>query len=342
MIPERIAALFDFIDFLDTNKAEYINKYLPLCEELSQLDTQRSLLRSKSTYIEKQKYDAIQKEITEKFQPIQEHIFIPFTNKLIALKIWSGDDVYTSIWNNNISAIIDFKENYELGDVETVFAYKHKYLNFRKETNSNFLSLKFVLNNLDEIYKALFDFFKDTSNNEFERFEAKVIEVKSMADAVKGLANGKNENVIYSLPQESLLDYQNLRPYYPELYQKSANIKNEIFMGHKIEIGSVNGHGNIISAGNDVNIHATTKISKGNLDSLKQQMASYGIENEDIEELSEIVQAEDPNSGNNTLGAKSNGWILKIAGKALSGAGKIATGISSNILAAIIREYYGI
>ncbi len=38
MIPLRIRALFDFIDFLDSNKAEYIKTYIPLCNELVQLD----------------------------------------------------------------------------------------------------------------------------------------------------------------------------------------------------------------------------------------------------------------------------------------------------------------
>jgi hypothetical protein len=83
-------------------------------------------------------------------------------------------------------------------------------------------------------------------------------------------------------------------------------------------------------------------VSKSNLDSLKHQLSNYGIEDEDIEELSEIVQTENPNSVNTKLGEKSNSWILKIAGKALSGVGKIATGISSNILTNVIRQYYGI
>lgn len=345
MIPERIKALFDFIDYLDSKKVEYIQTYIPLCDELTSLDIQRSKLKPSSNYIDKQKYDAIQKEITQKFQPITQNIYTPVLNRLKELKIWSGDDVFTSIWNNNSSAIFDFKNSFESNDLAKVTAYKQKYLSFRKETNNNFLCLQFVFTNLDEIYKELFDFFKDTEENEFESFEIKRVEVNSIADAVKGFVANK-EAVSFSVPQWSLLDYQNLRQYYPHLYPQSPiqshTIKNEIFMGHKIQVGDINGDGNILNTGNEANIHATINVNKGNLDNLKRQLSNYGIEDDDIEELSEIVQTENPNSVNNTLGEKSNSWILKITGKALSGVGKIAVGISSNILASLIRQYYGI
>lgn len=342
MIPQRIQALFDFIDYLDSKKTEYIDTYIPLCEELSSLDVQRSKLEPRSNYLDKQKYDAIQKEIEEKFQPITQNIYTPVLNKLKDLKIWSGDDIFTSIWNNNSSAISDFKESFESDDIVKVIAYKQKYLNFRKETNSNFLCLQIVFSNLDDIYKELFDFFKDTPENEFESFETKTVKVNSIADAVKEFAANKEKAVRFSIPQESLFDYQNVRQYYPQMYHQMPNIKNEIIMGNKIQVGDITGDNIILNNGNEANIHAAINVSKGNLDSLKRQLSKYGIENEDIEELAEIVQTESPNSASNTLGEKSNGWILKVAGKALSGAGKIAIGISSNILANVIRQYYGI
>lgn len=342
MIPERIEALFDFIDFLDANKQEYINKYIPLCEEISRLDSQRSELKPRSNYIDKQKYDALKKEISEKFEPIRQNIYLPFVGKLYELKIWSGEDGFMSIWNNNSAAIYDFKENFEPEDIEAVIAYKHKYLSFRKETNSNFLSLQMVLNDLDEIFKPLFDFFKDTTENEFESFEAKIVEVDSIENLAKQLTSDRSANQIFSLPQESLFNYQNVRAYYPELYQAPPTIKNEIIMGNKIQVRDITGHGTVLNSGNDVNIHAAVNVTKGNLDTLKQQLSEYGIEEEDIQELSEILRTEEPNTITNALSEKSNNWILKITGKALSGIGKIATGISSNILAHLIRQYYGL
>src|SRR5690606_11987640 len=82
MIPEKIQALFDFIDYLDSRKAELIDKYLPLCDELSKLDVQRSNLKPRDNYMDKQKYDEIQKIIAEKFKPITQNIYIPVLNRL--------------------------------------------------------------------------------------------------------------------------------------------------------------------------------------------------------------------------------------------------------------------
>jgi len=101
------------------------------------------------------------------------------------------------------------------------------------------------------------------------------------------------------------------------------------------------GDGNVVNTGDNATVHASISISKGDIQSLKDQLLKYGIEEADVQELTEIVQAEQPNTENNTLGEKSNNWILKIAGKALSGVGKIATGISSNILATLLKQYYG-
>ena len=65
MIPPKIQALFDFIDYLDNNKKEYIEKYIPLCNELDTLDKQRNNLKPKSNYKDKQEYDKIKSIIEE-------------------------------------------------------------------------------------------------------------------------------------------------------------------------------------------------------------------------------------------------------------------------------------
>ncbi|MCP9749329.1 hypothetical protein [Lacihabitans sp. CS3-21] len=250
MIPEKIQALFDFIDYLDERKTELINKYLPLCSELSKLNIERSKLNPRSNYIDKQKYDEIQKIIEEKFQPITQDIYTPVITRLKELKIWSGDDVFASIWNNNYSSIQEFKEKFESEDLPEVFKYKQKYLLFRKETNSNFLCLQFVFDNLDEINKELFDFFKDTCENEFESFETKTVEVKSMSEILKGFISNEEKNVKYSIPHESLFDYQNVKQYLPQ----QPTIKNEIFMGHKIQVGDITNNSGQIIIGKDIKI----------------------------------------------------------------------------------------
>lgn len=261
MIPQKIQALFDFIDFLDVNKGEYIEKYIPLCNELSELDKQRNKLKPNENYKDKQSYECIQIEIKEKFEPITENIYKPVTNKLLQLGIWSGDDVYTSIWNNNVSEIEDFKRNFTQEDLEKVFHYKQKYLFFRTETNNDFLCLSFVFSNLEEIYKVLFDFFKDTQENEFDGFETKTIEVGDFGEIAKNLKNNIGKNVKYSIPWETF----NTKRHTPSATEKiQTNNYNIINMRDKIEIGEISRNKGQINLGSDnkIGVDTNDELSK--------------------------------------------------------------------------------
>lgn len=255
MIPQKIQALFDFIDFLDLRKKEFIEKYIPLCNELRELDKQRSKLNPRENYKDKQSYENIQKKIEEKFEPITENIYKPITNKLRELGIWSGDEVYTSIWNNNISEIEDFKRNFIPEDIELVFHYKQKYLLFRSETNNDFLCLSFVFSNLDEIFKVLFDFFKDTDENEFDSFEAKTIELKDFGEIAKSLKENIGKNIKYSIPWETI----NKEKQTPSITEKlETNHYSFINMRDKIEIGQISSNNGQINVGSDNKIKVDT------------------------------------------------------------------------------------
>ena len=245
MVPQKIQALFDFIDYLDNNKSEYIEKYIPLCDELKKLDSQRKELNPSGNYKDKQNYDKIQIEIKEKFSPITSNVFVPISNKLLELGIWSGDDTYASIWNNNFSEVSDFKTNFTSASINQVMHYKQIYLSFRAEVNSDFLCLSFVFQSLDEILKVLFDFFKDTNENEFAGFETKTISVSSIKKAVKGLIENKGQNVQFTIPTEVL--------YKKETKTKNAKIKNKIIMGDNIKVRDVS------------NNTAPVSIGKGNI-----------------------------------------------------------------------------
>jgi hypothetical protein len=242
MIPQKIQVLFEFIDFLDEHKSEYIEKYIPLCEELKELDRQRNLLKPNNNYQDKQTFDNIQDRIEEKFKPITEGVYKPITNKLKELGIWAGDDVYSSIWNNNISEISEFKRNFSNEDTEQIFEYKHKYLDFRIKTNSDFLSLTFIFQSLDEILKELFDFFKDTDVNEFDKFETKRIVLENLSELAKGISENKGKNVSFSIPLDTLYSKK-------QTSKQSTDTKHEIIMGDKIEVGNINNNAGQISVG---------------------------------------------------------------------------------------------
>jgi AbiTii len=101
------------------------------------------------------------------------------------------------------------------------------------------------------------------------------------------------------------------------------------------------GDGNIINTGSENSISNSNTITKGNLDHLRQELDKQGVDPSDIDNLMEIVQEENPNE-NNTLGEKTTNWILDVSKKALNGVGKIASGVSSNLLATLIKGYFGI
>nr|WKN40249.1 hypothetical protein K4G66_16265 [Tunicatimonas sp. TK19036] len=268
MIPQRIQALFEFIDFLDNNKKEYIQKYIPICNKHEKIKFEQKKLKPRENYIDKQKYDKLQEEINKDFSVIHSNVYLPVINKLKELRIWSGDQTFSSIWNNNIQAISDFKRNFEAEDVLKVVHFKDKYLRFRNETNSNFLSLQLVFDDLDKILKVLFDFFKDSDKNEFEKFESKIIEVNSLEQAIEGLKNN-DKNVQYSIPTKVLLDNSDRR----KIPASSVNIKNEIIMGDKIEAKNISNKKGSINVGKKNSI----ETSNSDLDKKAFKWQKWGI-----------------------------------------------------------------
>src|SRR5690606_10031783 len=137
-----------------------IDRYLPICKEIEKLDAERRVLRPNDNYRDKLRYNSVQQKIEEKFPLVYDNVYIPVTEKLIELGIWSCDKTYMSIKNNISSAAICFKNNFQLSDIRQVLSYKEKYISFRKDTNSNFLTLQLLFSDLDEVLKELFDFFK--------------------------------------------------------------------------------------------------------------------------------------------------------------------------------------
>lgn len=257
MIPKEIQAIFDFIDYLDNHKVEYIDKYIPLCEELTILIDERKILKPNKNYNDKLAYDKVQQIIVEKFEPIKNEMHIPISNTLRNLGIWSGDETYSSIWNNNITPISDFKRNFDADHVSELMTYKNKYLSFRKETNSDFLGLWLVFDRLDEILKELFDFFKDTTENEFDLFETKTVEVGNIEESLEYFRTKKGENIKFSIPHETL--QRNSKDKY--IQRNQMNIK-ELIMGDKIQVGKISDNNGQVIVGKEIkNIQSSNQVT---------------------------------------------------------------------------------
>lgn len=266
MIPERIQALFEFIDFLDFNKKDLIEIYLPLCNEISLLAEERSQLKPDNNYKDKLRYDIVQAKISEKFTPITENIYKPVVTKLLDLGIWAGDAEHSSFWNNNVPAISDFKRDFNPEDIPTVLSYKKKYLDFRTETNSNFLSLQMIFQDLDEVLKELFDFFKDTDENEFDYFETKTIEVGSMEEAARAIVANKDKNVKFSIPHSNLSTRRHSQSEQSQL----TTIKNIFNMGDNIHVGGITGNSGQIIIGKEIRIAESFNDRKDTADKITE------------------------------------------------------------------------
>jgi hypothetical protein len=102
------------------------------------------------------------------------------------------------------------------------------------------------------------------------------------------------------------------------------------------------GDGNVVNTGNNANLHVNLTITKGDLQKLNQVLSEQGIDPEDISEVNEIVKTEEPDRENKRLGKRAIEWISKVSVKALMGAGKIATTVSSTLLAEYLKHYYGL
>lgn len=124
-------------------------------------------------------------------------------------------------------------------------------------------------------------------------------------------------------------------------FNKKAETNNQTIIHQMSTTINNSGDGNLINTGNENKIDSSITLYKGDIGRLQKELRNQGIDEEDIKEITEIVASEEPNQEKAILGQKSNGWISKVVNKSLNGIGKIATGISSNLLASLIRQYYG-
>lgn len=126
-----------------------------------------------------------------------------------------------------------------------------------------------------------------------------------------------------------------------ESFNKKAETNNQTIIHQMNTTINNSGDGNVINTGNQNQIENNVSLYKGDIERLQRELAEQGIEENDITEISQIVQEEQPDVETGRLGEKSNGWISKIINKSLNGIGKIATGVSANLLATLVKQYYG-
>jgi hypothetical protein len=100
------------------------------------------------------------------------------------------------------------------------------------------------------------------------------------------------------------------------------------------------GDGAVINTGDNNYINTNTSIQKGDLGTFQKRLLDMGIDPGDVEEISNIIQTEQPNGAN--LGPKTSSWIGEMVAKALNGTSKIGIGAAGNLLATAVKLYFGI
>lgn len=197
MITPKIKALFQFIEYLHSN-IDNFNLNNDLIKELEQLDEERQKVSSKKTFKEKLKYDEVQAEIETKFKILQGNTANLIKAKAKELNVCNFDNELNYSFNGIEADILQLKENFSKDDLPEIFKHKQQYIEYRTKTHKTFLSLAFFIDELDEVTKSLFDYFKETEQNEFEVFETKAIQVNDIGEAVKLFQSGKFQK--FTLP----------------------------------------------------------------------------------------------------------------------------------------------
>ncbi|MEN2402382.1 hypothetical protein GKZ90_0021510 [Flavobacterium sp. MC2016-06] len=100
------------------------------------------------------------------------------------------------------------------------------------------------------------------------------------------------------------------------------------------------GDGNILNTGGKANISANISIAKGNKEELSRRLQEGGMNEDDVAELVEIIDDEEPNFVNKTFGQKVNTWTKKMLGKALDGSWNIGIGAAGSLIADAVKAYY--
>lgn len=126
-----------------------------------------------------------------------------------------------------------------------------------------------------------------------------------------------------------------------ESFNKQADTNNQLIIHQMNTTINNSGDGIVINTGDNNKIENKVSIYKDDTKRLQDEFRKQGIEEEDITDITDIVQNEKPNTENARLSEKANSWISKIINKSLNGIGKVASGISANLLATLIKEYYG-
>ncbi len=83
-------------------------------------------------------------------------------------------------------------------------------------------------------------------------------------------------------------------------------------------------------------------IVKNDLNSLKNYLSSIGLEEQDIAELTEAIDADENSRNQNDLGSRVKSWLSKMGSKAGTSSWNVAKTVATQLLIKALSQYYGL
>ncbi|MGF1858046.1 hypothetical protein L4B78_17860 [Vibrio anguillarum] len=88
--------------------------------------------------------------------------------------------------------------------------------------------------------------------------------------------------------------------------------------------------------------HIEVKAIQGNADTFQKTLEDSGISQESAKELTEIIQAESPESKDEPLGSKAKKWLLSNLKKAEDGTWNVGISVATDVIKNAVKGYYGL
>ena len=99
---------------------------------------------------------------------------------------------------------------------------------------------------------------------------------------------------------------------------------------------------NVAAGSRHVTQTGSVAVHAGDLESLRNHLASTGIEAHDISELEHAIAEDEGARGVPALGERVQAWIGKMVGKAASGAWSVSTSVAGTVLGKALSKYFGL
>ncbi|MBA5804445.1 hypothetical protein [Rhizobium changzhiense] len=103
---------------------------------------------------------------------------------------------------------------------------------------------------------------------------------------------------------------------------------------------TINGNAGVVGNASHSSVNFT--VNHGNLQDLRQQLTTHGIDAADVAELEAALVDEPVVAGDKKFGPKVAGWLGKMASKAASGAWNVGLEAGSSVLQRALLGYYGL